>query len=106
MFLLPLAVLFYKRNENNFDSNFFETVLWLAIPVSIVALQCWMWLLKQHAVNASYWLFLCPVSGFLIAAVTLKEPLTWYTIAGVLLVITGLYLLQQQKTKIREQSEC
>jgi probable blue pigment (indigoidine) exporter len=41
-------------------------------------------------------LFLCPVFGFIIAALSLHEPLSLYTMAGVLLVTAGLYLIQKK----------
>ena len=97
--LLPVALLTYQQQKNNFDLRFWGATFWLAIPVSIGAVQCWMVLLKQNAVNASYWLFLCPVFGFLIASVLLQEPVSWFTAAGVLLVTAGLYILQQSRLR-------
>ncbi len=32
---------------------------WLVIPVSVGAVQLWLYLLKKDAVKASLWLFLC-----------------------------------------------
>jgi probable blue pigment (indigoidine) exporter len=94
--LIPALLFTYKSEFNHFDLNFFGGALWLAIAVSIAAVQLWLWLLKRNAVTASYWLFLCPLFGFIIAAISLKEPITLFTVAGVLLVTAGLYLAQKK----------
>lgn len=99
VFLLPVLLFTYQHDKNIFDIKFFGSVAWLAIPVSIGAVQCWLWLLTTNPVKASYWLFLCPVFGFIIASFTLHEPLGLYTLTGVLLVVTGLYIIQQQHKK-------
>jgi probable blue pigment (indigoidine) exporter len=97
LFLLPLMIFSYQDNRNVFDLNFWTATLWLAIPVSIGAVQLWLWLLNKDPVNASYWLFLCPVFGFFIARVIVNEPIYLYTIMGVFIVIAGLYILQKKR---------
>lgn len=91
IFLIPLLLLTYQPGLNYYDKNFWMGTIWLAIPVSIGAVQCWLYLSQQNAANASYWLFLCPIFGFILSAWLLKEPLSWYTAAGVVLVLIGLY---------------
>jgi len=98
VFLLPFAAFAYDAHRNVWDWRTIGAVLWLAIPVSIVAVQLWLYLLKDDAARASFWLFLCPVSGFLIAHWVMKEPIGLYTIAGMGLVIGGLYLVQRRKS--------
>jgi len=94
VFLFPFAAFTYDASRNTWDLRTIGAVLWLAIPVSIVAVQLWLYLLKDNAARASFWLFLCPVSGFLIANAVMKEPIGLYTVAGMGLVIGGLYLVQ------------
>jgi drug/metabolite transporter (DMT)-like permease len=98
VFLFPFAAVAYHPGRNAWDWRSIGAVLWLAIPVSIVAVQLWLYLLKDNAARASFWLFLCPVSGFLIANAVMKEPIGLYTIGGMVLVIVGLYLVQSKKT--------
>lgn len=94
--LLPLA---WLTSEQKWvpDTRFWLSVSWLIVPVSIIALQLWFYLVRRDAVKASLWLFLCPVFGFVYAAVLLREPITWYTWAGTLLVLAGLYIANRPR---------
>jgi probable blue pigment (indigoidine) exporter len=97
IFLLPLLFAFYSRSKNVYDIKSVGGMLWLAIPVSIGAVQLWLYLLRDNPVKASFWLFLCPIFGFIMAAVILKEPISAYTFIGVALVISGLYIVQKKE---------
>lgn len=96
VFLIPALCATYQADKNSFDTSFWTSVCWLAIPVSIGAVQFWLYLLKSNPIKASYWLFLCPIFGFLIAHFIMKEPITFYTVFGVILVISGLYIVQKK----------
>ncbi len=101
--LLPFSYLLHQPAAvNHFDARFWEAETWLIVPVSIVSVQLWLYLLRTDAVRASLWLFLCPVFGFVYAAILLGESITLYTIAGTALVIGGLYIGQRQQ---REKAE-
>ncbi len=97
--LLPLTWLFHEPGRNDWTPLVWGSVLWLIFPVSILAVQLWLYLLKQDTVKASFFLFLCPIFGFIYANVLLDEPLTWYTWAGTALVLTGLYLGIEKKPR-------
>ncbi|MFZ1749575.1 MAG: DMT family transporter [Saprospiraceae bacterium] len=105
VFLLPLLLMTYKEQQNTFDMHFWGGTLWLAGPVSIIAVLCWLQLLNKTPLTAAYWLFLCPIFGFLISNITLNEPLSLFTLWGVILVIAGLFLVQRyNKTELVPQA--
>lgn len=97
LLLLPATLLMHEA-ENTFDLRFFLSLAWLVLPVSVVAVQLWLKLLKDDAVRASMWLYLCPVFGFLYAWALMGEPLSAYTFVGTALVLGALYLGQKQAT--------
>lgn len=96
--LLPITLFYFDFNANNFDVNFWLSSIWLIIPVSIVAVQLWLYLLSVDPIKASTWLFLCPIFGFIYAYFLLNEPISWLTFAGTFLVLFGLYIGQTEKT--------
>ncbi|SHM99394.1 DMT family transporter [Chitinophaga sp. CF418] len=102
LLFIPITALFANFETTHFNAQFWLSVGWLILPVSVVALQLWFYLVRKDAVRASLWLFLCPVFGFLYSWMLLDEPITWYTFAGTILVIGGLYLAQREK--FRKQS--
>ncbi len=95
LFLLPVTLFFYKGPANHFDKTFWSSVCWLAIAVSVFAVQLWLWLLQVNPVRAGLWLFLCPLFGFILAAWLLKDQISLYTLVGLILVIIGLLLTRR-----------
>ncbi len=91
---LPLIYFFHEK-ENHYDGRFWTTEFWLTIFVSVAAVQLWLKLLKEDAVRASLFLFLCPVFGFAYATFLLGEPFTIYTAVGTILVLVGLWIGQR-----------
>ncbi|GAB3032605.1 DMT family transporter [Spirosoma pulveris] len=77
---------------STFDLRFWASVFWLILPVSVAALQLWFYLVRQDAIRASLWLFLCPIFGFINSYLLMSEPITVYTVIGTALVIGGLWL--------------
>lgn len=97
LFMLPLTFLMHKM-PNTLNTNFFFSLVWLVCSVSILAVSLWLWLLKQDAVRASYFLFLCPIFGFMYAFILLNEPFTLYTFTGLVLVLIALYIGQKKSS--------
>ncbi len=97
--LIPLGLIFHSK-ENHFDLRFWLSIGWLVVPVSIGAVQLWLYLLKKDAVKASLWLFLCPIFGLIYATFLLDEPFSVYTVVGSVLVLTALGLGQYGGRKV------
>lgn len=96
LLLLPITLVVADFEPERFNSTFWVAILWLVIPVSVIALQMWFYLVRQDAVKASLWLFLCPIFGFVYSALLMNEPITAFTVAGTALVLTGLWLGRRQ----------
>ncbi len=92
VFLLPLTLFFHESGASQWNTTVLFSILWLVLPVSVAAVQLWLYLLKTDTVKASFFLFLCPIFGFVYANLLLDEPLTFYTWGGTALVLGGLYL--------------
>jgi probable blue pigment (indigoidine) exporter len=99
--LIPTAWLFHSK-PNSFDARFWWSITWLVIPVSIGAVQLWLYLLKWDTVKASLWLFLCPIFGLTYAAILLAEPITRFTIVGTMLVLIALFLGQRESIQSKK----
>jgi probable blue pigment (indigoidine) exporter len=95
IFLLPITI-FYNHSPIRFTSNAIISILWLAIPVSVISVNIWLRLLKIDTARASFFLFLTPFFGFMIASYMLGEPFTIETLIGLVLVLGGLYLGQRE----------
>jgi probable blue pigment (indigoidine) exporter len=93
--LIPIMIFMHKK-DNTFDLRFWFSIAWLVIPVSIAAVQLWLYILKSDAVKASLWLFLCPIFGLMYASILLSEPITGYTILGTVMVLSALVLGQRE----------
>lgn len=96
LLLLPFT-LFFEGGGTTYDARFWLSLLWLVIPVSLAAVQLWLYLLREDAVRASLWLFLCPIFGLIFATLLLDEPFTWHTLVGTLIVMGSLYEGQRRK---------
>lgn len=95
LLITPFTFLFHSE-VNHFDLPFWLSLAWLIIPVSIIAVQLWLVLLKADAVKASIWLYLCPIFGLLFSALLLDEPLSMFTLSGTVLVLCAVFIGQKK----------
>jgi probable blue pigment (indigoidine) exporter len=89
LILIPFSFLFNTR-PIAFNQDFYLSLFWLTIVVSIFTMLLWLYLLKKDTVKASRWLYLSPIFGYLLSYFILDEPLTVFAGFGTLLVIAGL----------------
>ncbi|MWV46229.1 EamA family transporter [Paenibacillus sp. HJL G12] len=91
--ILIIPTLFLESGKPlHVDVHLVVYLLWSVIVLSIISMGLWFRLLKQDAVRANNWLLLNPVSGYILAAIVLGEPLTWYAVIATVVVLSGLYL--------------
>ncbi|RFM26159.1 DMT family transporter [Deminuibacter soli] len=97
LMFIPLVLLNHNNTYLHADANFYLSIGWLIVPVSIISYGLWLNLLSKDTVKAGMWLFITPMLGYGMAAVVLHEKITAWAIAGTLLVITGLWLSRKRK---------
>ncbi len=90
--LFPFTFYNYDDAQNNYGQTFYISIIWIVILVTIIAVQLWLYLLKEEPTKASLWLYLCPIFGFIASSIFTGEPITIYTFIGTLFVLLGLYL--------------
>ncbi len=95
LFLFPITYLTYEPSQNIYGTDFTSSVFWLGIPVSVLGVFLWLWLLSEDTVRASYFLFLCPPFGLFYAYFFLHEPFTVYTFVGLAIVMLALFIGKQ-----------
>ncbi|MGG3510331.1 DMT family transporter [Paenibacillus lautus] len=110
MIIMIPALFLESGNPVNVDVHLVEYLIWSVFGLSIFSMGLWFYLLKQDAVKANNWLLLNPVAGYILAAIILGEPLTWYSVVATIIVLFGLYLsgnfrIKQTKGKMIEQTE-
>ncbi len=96
LYFFPLTIFMYESELNTYDLIFACSVFWLAVPISVLASSLWLRLLSLDTVKASFFLFLCPIFGFIYAYFILNEPFTFYTLSGLLMVLLALYIGQKK----------
>ena len=99
LFTLPVLILTWESNKNNFDISFWGATLWLVFMVSIAAVQSWIFLLRNFGDRSSYWLFLSPIFGFIFSNFIMHEPISSHTFLGTVLVLSSLYINTREKLK-------
>ena len=91
IFMLPLTI-FFNKKPVIITLPALLSIAWLIGPVSILAVNIWLRLIKINTIKASFFLFLCPIFGFIFSSLFLNEPFTVHTIIGLIFVLCALML--------------
>jgi drug/metabolite transporter (DMT)-like permease len=92
LLLLPFAAVLNDSQPFHLTPNLVGALLWVVFAVSMAAVVIWFYLLRKDPVQASMWMFLTPVFGYLQAALVLREPIHLFDVIGAALVMLGLLL--------------
>lgn len=95
IFMLPLTI-FFNKKPVIITLPAVLAIIWLIGPVSILAVNIWLRLIKIDTTKASFFLFLCPIFGFIFSSLILNEPFTVYTVIGLIFVLCGLMFGQKK----------
>ena len=70
------------------------SVLFQGVVVSFLSYLCWFWMLRRYlASNLAVLSFLTPLFGVTFGVLVLDEPLSWSFVAGAVLVLLGITLV-------------
>ncbi|AEJ40763.1 hypothetical protein TPY_2603 [Sulfobacillus acidophilus TPY] len=93
--LWPIALGTERTVPIHWNAEWWGALVWLIGGVSIGAMLFWFHLLRHGgARQASFWLLLTPVIGYILGWLLLHESFTWADLGATLLVIGGLILAQ------------
>ena len=92
--LLPIAVLEWASGARPiWTATTISGTLYLAVVITALGYVVWNWALARvPAPRAAIFLNVQPIVGALLGAVLLGEPFTVFTVAGGVLVVTGLVI--------------
>ncbi len=80
-------------------------LLYLGLGASALCFVTWNFAVKVlGAMKTSVYIYMVPVVTVATSAIVLHEPITWYTLAGTALTLTGLFLSESKAAKA-EKSE-
>lgn len=97
----PFTFIFNQTSVSHWDINLWGSLAWMIIVLSFIANQLWLYLIKIDTVTAASWLYLVPVLGFVYGYLLLNEPITYWAVLGMFMVISGLIISKQEAFIIR-----
>jgi drug/metabolite transporter (DMT)-like permease len=99
--LLPLAVAFEGKPHAMWSWQLIVSFWYVVLVMSLGASLLWFWLLTHgEASRVSAYYFLTPVFGLALAALLLREPVTWRDAGGLVAIALGISLVQRSSSPV------
>ena len=82
--------------------NLAEPVIWmnlffLSIIAALICFVLWNIVIRElGALSSANYIYLSPVSTMIASAIFLQEPVTWMSIAGSILILSGLFIVSKR----------
>ena len=82
--------------------NLAEPVIWmnlffLSIIAALICFVLWNIVIRElGALSSANYIYLSPVSTMIASAIFLQEPVTWISIAGSILILSGLFIVSKR----------
>ncbi len=75
------------------------SLVYQAVVIAFASYLLWFWMIHRYQVSRlAAFTFLSPLSGVVLSGLLLKEPLTAFLLAGLILVAAGLYLVNRPES--------
>lgn len=81
------------------DDVVVASLLYQSVVIAFASYLLWFWMIHRYQVSRlAAFTFLTPLSGVILSGLLLKEPLTSLLLAGLVLVGSGLYLVNRPES--------
>ena len=83
--------------ENLAEPVIWMNLLFLSIIAALICFVLWNIVIRElGALSSANYIYLSPVSTMIASAIFLQEPVTWISIAGSILILSGLFIVSKR----------
>ena len=83
--------------ENLAEPVIWMNLLFLSIIAALICCVLWNIVIRElGALSSANYIYLSPVSTMIASAIFLQEPVTWISIAGSILILSGLFIVSKR----------
>src|SRR5699024_12852273 len=104
--LCAYTLLFEQGTESQWELTSIFYIIFARVIASALALVMWSYILKHtEASNASTSILLVPIVGVIFGVIFIYETLSIITVAGIALVLTGVYIVNGKSLSKKQTIE-